>query len=203
MVGAVTSTLTCIIDVDALLPALSIALPAMVWFAPSPTSTGGVQLATPDSESPQVKVTVGLPVAMLYQPVTAGLPGVMVRVIVGFVLSMLIPLTVEESAVFPALSVQLPVLVTNWPAPSPLSVVPATVSVFTPDCTKPTSAQAKLTATSVLFQLWALANGTRLPVIIGFVLSILMPVTDAGSLTLSALSLNFPDAVWLIPSLLS
>src|SRR5437870_2880125 len=188
MVGAVTSTLTCIIDVDALLPALSIALPAMVWFAPSPTSTGGVQLATPDSESPQVKVTVGLPVAMLYQPVTAGLPGVMVRVIVGFVLSMLIPLTVEESAVFPALSVQLPLLVTNWPAPSPLKVAPATVFAFTPACTEPLSAQAKLTVTSVLFQPCALPNGERLPVITGLVLSMLIPVIDAESLTLSALS---------------
>src|SRR5438874_13375237 len=103
MVGAVTSTLMCIIDVDALFPALSIAVPAMVWFAPSPTSTGGVQLATPDSESPQVKVTVGLPVATLYQPVTAGIPGVMVRVIVGFVMSMLMPLSVEAAAILPAL----------------------------------------------------------------------------------------------------
>src|SRR5207244_13296564 len=139
MVGAVTSTLTCIIDVDALLPALSIALPAMVWFAPSPISTGGVQLATPDSESPQVKVTVGLPVATLYQPVTAGLPGVMVRVIVGFVLSMLMPLTVEESAEFPALSVQVPLLVTNWPAPSLLSVAPVTVLSVCHDWTAPHS----------------------------------------------------------------
>src|SRR5213592_1102211 len=152
MVGAVTSTLTCIIDGDALLPALSIALPAMVWFAPSPTSTGGVQLATPDSESPHVKVTVGLPVATLYQPVTAGLPGVMTRVIVGLVLSMLMPLTVEASAALPALSVQLPVLVTNWPAPSPLSVAPVTVLMLSPDWTDPASAQAKMTVTSVLFQ---------------------------------------------------
>src|SRR6266566_487984 len=129
MVGGVTSTLTCIIDVDALFPALSIAAPAMVWFAPSPTSTGGVQLATLDSESPQVKVTVGLPVATLYQPVTAGLPGVMVSTIVGLVLSTLMPLTVEESA-----------------------VVPATVLMLSPDWTDPASAQAKLTVTSVLFQ---------------------------------------------------
>src|SRR5882724_9841530 len=113
MLGAVASTLTCMIAVDAPLPALSMTVPEIVWFAPSPTSAGGVQLTTPDRVSPQVKVTVGLPVAMLYQPVTAGLPGVMVRVIVGFVLSMLMPLIEEESAVFPALSMQLPVLVTN------------------------------------------------------------------------------------------
>src|SRR5436309_11891416 len=108
MVGAVASTLTCMIAVDAPLPALSMTVPEIVWFAPSPTSTGGVQLTTPDSVSPQVKVTVGLPVAMLYQPVAAGLPGVIVRVMVGLVLSMLMPLTVEESAVLPALSVQTP-----------------------------------------------------------------------------------------------
>src|SRR2546421_1868060 len=186
MVGAVTSTLTCIIDVDALFPALSIAVPAMVWFAPSPTNTGSVQLANPDSESPQVKVTVGLPVATLYQPVTAGLPGVMVSTIVGLVLSMLMPITVEESAVFPALSVQLPLLVTNWPAPSLLSVAPVTVLMLSPDWTEPVSAQAKLAVTSVLFQPEGLASGVRLSVITGLGFSMSMAGTAAGMLDLSS-----------------
>src|SRR5207245_1267688 len=115
--------LTCIIEVDALFPALSIALPAMVWFAPSPTSTGGVQLATPDSESPQVKVTVGLPVATLYQPVTAGLPGVMVRVIMGVVLSMSMPVTDAGSLTLSALSLHVPDA--DWFVPSPLFVMGA------------------------------------------------------------------------------
>src|SRR3989442_7805231 len=166
MVGAVTSTLTCIIDVDALFPALSIAVPAMVWFAPSPTNTGSVQLANPDSESPQVKVTVGLPVAPLYQPVTAGLPGVMVSTIVGLVLSMLMPLTVEESAVFPALSVQLPLLVTNWPAPSLLSVAPVTVLMLSPDLTGPVSAQAQFAGTSAVLQPQVVCRGAPVSLII-------------------------------------
>src|SRR5207302_5255903 len=43
-----------------------------------------------------------------------------------------------------------------------------------PDCTGPASVHVKLTATLVLFQPWALADGVLLPVMTGFVVSILM-----------------------------
>src|SRR5690349_20944861 len=115
MVGAVTSTLRCMIEVEALLPALSIALPGSVWLAPSPTSTGAVQLATPERLSPQVNVTVGLPVLMLYQPVGAGETGAMLALIVGGVLSMLMLLTVALE-LLPATSVQL--VLRDWSVPS-------------------------------------------------------------------------------------
>src|SRR5205085_7110358 len=70
------------------------------------------------------------------------------------------------------LSTQLPVFVTDCPAPSELSVWPATVFVAIPDGTLPTSAQLKLTVTVVLFHPMALGAGERLPVITGLVLSI-------------------------------
>jgi hypothetical protein len=90
----------------------------------------------------------------------------------GGALSMLMPLTVTGSAAFPALSTQLPVLVTDCPAPSELSVWPATVFVAIPDGTLPTSAQLKFTVTLVLFHPVALSAGERLPVMTGLVLSI-------------------------------
>src|SRR5438132_1491560 len=93
-------------------------------------------------------------------------------VIDGGVLSMLIPLTVTGAAVFPALSVQVPVFVTDCPVPSALRVLPVTVFVSSPDCTLPTSVQLKLTVTSVLFQPLALGAGLREAVITGGVLSI-------------------------------
>src|SRR5262249_47281538 len=88
------------------------------------------------------------------------------------VLSMLIPLMVAGSAAFPAWSRQLPVLVTDCPTPSALSVWPATVFVAIPDGPLPASAQLKLTVTLVLFHPVALGAGERLPVMTGLVLSI-------------------------------
>src|SRR5262245_58008058 len=87
---------------------------------------------------------------------------------------MLMPLTVAGSAAFPALSRQLPVLVTDCPAPSALSVWPATVFVAIPDGALPASAQLKFTVTLVLFHPAALGAGERLPVMTGLVLSIWM-----------------------------
>src|SRR6266536_2438313 len=105
---------------------------------------------------------------------------------------MLMPLTVSGEAALPALSTQSPLLVTDWPVPSPLTVAPATVSVAMPDWTEPVSAQLKETATSVLFQPLAFASGLRLPLITGDVLSMLMPVTVAGEAALPALSMQSP-----------
>src|SRR5437660_12238321 len=100
---------------------------------------------------------------------------------------MLMPLTVDGSAALPALSRQLPVLVTEAFCTSAVNVCPATLLVSRPDSTAPVSAQVKFTVTSVLFQPLALAAGVRPPVITGLVLSI-FTVTLAVALALPALS---------------
>src|SRR3954470_9998133 len=58
IVGLVRSTLTGPMDVVAVLPATSTAVPAAVWLAPSLKTRGAVHDAMPDSESPQVNVPV-------------------------------------------------------------------------------------------------------------------------------------------------
>ena len=68
----------------------------------------------------QSKWTVTL---VLFQPLALGC-GLRLPLICGFVLSMLMPPTVAEEATFPALSTQTPLLVTDWPAPSPVTVSP-------------------------------------------------------------------------------
>src|SRR2546428_8690124 len=89
--------------------------------------------------------------SVLFQPL-AFAPGSRLPVITGDVLSMLMPPTVVGEAALPALSTQSPLLVTDWPAPSPLTVPPAKVSVAMPDWTEPLSAQLNETVTSLLFQ---------------------------------------------------
>src|SRR5213592_3325798 len=65
MVGLVLSMLTLTVVV-AVFPAVSTAVPVMVWLAPSSVRVTGVgQAAMPDNASPQVKVTVTSP---LFQP---------------------------------------------------------------------------------------------------------------------------------------
>src|SRR5439155_26225945 len=109
--------------------------------------------------------------------------GARLPTIAGLVLSILMLLTVASSAVLPALSVQLPLLVTDWFCPSVVTVPPDTWFVAMPDRL---SAQSNDTVTSVLFQPAALAAGVLLPVSTGFVLSMLMPLTVTGSATLPA-----------------
>src|SRR6266542_6036556 len=160
-----------------------------------------VSVAMPDCTEPvsaQVKETA---TSVLFQP-SAFASGSRLPLITGAVLSMLMPPTVAGEAALPALSTQLPLLVTDWPAPSPLTVAPATASVAMPDCTEPVSAQLKETVTSLLFQPWALASGSRLPLIVGAVLSMLMPPTVAGEAALPALSIQSPLLVkdWPLPS---
>src|SRR5262249_47698599 len=112
--------------------------------------------------------------------------GLTVHVTTGGVLSMLMLPTVAGSATLPALSMHVPVSVTDCPAPSVGTVWPVTVFVSSPDCTVPVSAQVKLTTTSVLFQS-LVAAGLRLSVITGFVLSI-HSETEPGDSVLPALS---------------
>src|SRR5690349_15647565 len=61
MVGDVLSMLMLTLA-DAVFPALSTAVPAAIWFAPSAFSVAGaVQVAMPDNASWQLKVTVTAP----------------------------------------------------------------------------------------------------------------------------------------------
>jgi len=103
--GACVCTLTVTFAV-AVLPATSVAVPVKFWFIPAVvTLIGDGQLATPDSVSEQVKVTVTGSVVLT--PVEFG-AGETEYVMTGGVVSMLtVALAV---AVFPALSVASPVM---------------------------------------------------------------------------------------------
>src|SRR5438552_8308980 len=151
--------------------------------------------------SAQLKETETL---VLFQPWPFA-RGLRLPLIAGDVLSMLMPSTVAGEAALPALSMQVPVFVRDWPLPSPLTVPPATVSVAMPDWTAPVSAQLKETATSVLFQPWEFACGLRLPLITGDVLSMLIPSRVVGEAALPALSMQVPVFVsdWPLPSLVT
>src|SRR3989475_6235957 len=139
--------------------------------------------------------------SVLFQPLAFAV-GSRLPLITGDVLSMLMPPTVAGEAALPALSMQSPLLTTDWPAPSPLTVAPARVSVAMPDCTEPLSVQLKETVTSLLFQPLAFASGSRLPLMCGDVLSMLIPPTVAGEAALPALSAQAPLLVtdWSVPS---
>ena len=108
---------------------------------------------------------------VLFQPAALAVELGAPKLNVGIVLSILMLLIVAGPLTFPALSLQVPVFVTDPFSSSVLTVAPATVLVAMPDCTAPVSAHAKLTVTSVLFQPFAFAAGDRLPVIIGGVRS--------------------------------
>lgn len=85
------------------LPARSVAVPLMIWLGASVlTVIGAGQVATPDSLSEQVKVTV---TSLLFHPAGLGW-GVTVGDRVGGVLSMLS--VTDVLAVFPALSTAVP-----------------------------------------------------------------------------------------------
>src|SRR5436309_5637665 len=104
MVGAVLSILIVVL-VEAMFPALSTAVPAAIWFAPSPFSrAGAVHVAMPERRSRQLKVTV---TAELFHP-KALARGVGLAEIVGTVLSRLMVTNAE--AVFPARSVAVPLM---------------------------------------------------------------------------------------------
>src|SRR5437764_11367686 len=96
---------------DAVLPALSVAVPLAVLAPFADRTTGSGQVATPDRASEQVKVTVTGPT---YQPLLPLTPLVTAPAMVGLVLS---SLTVTESVpTLPAVSFAVPL--TSWPAVS-------------------------------------------------------------------------------------
>src|SRR2546428_13847290 len=93
-----------------LLAALSVAVPLDGWPLASASVASAAQLWIPESVSAQLKCTV---TSLLYQPAALG-EVVAAPLIVGAVLSMLIPETVVL-ALLPALSVAVPVA--GWAAP--------------------------------------------------------------------------------------
>src|SRR2546429_5822154 len=118
-----------------------------------------IPLCPPPASPFSLNVTV---TSVLFQPATlaagafAGVGGL------GGVLSMLMPLTVEESAALPALSRQLPELVTEPLCTSDVTVCPAPLLASRPDSTAPVPAQVKFTVTSLSFQPFPLAADVRL-----------------------------------------
>jgi hypothetical protein len=108
MAGATVSTSMSVKSSEFELPALSVTDAETAWSAPSPSVTeDGHAAAKPERPSEQVKITVGAPVAALYQPLTAGEIGEMLALIVGTVVSTAMPETPFELEL-PALSVTDP-----------------------------------------------------------------------------------------------
>src|SRR5262245_14254299 len=126
---------------EAMLPALSTAVPAATWFAPSEFRVAGAgQVAIPERRSAQLKVTV---TAALFQPKVFG-AGAGLAEIVGLVLSRL--MVTEAEAVLPARSTAVPRMI--WLAPSVLTVAGAEQDAR-PEVL---SEQVNVTTTLVLFQ---------------------------------------------------
>src|SRR5437667_181253 len=191
--GLVLSIFTVTLAIALVLPALSVhvpltSVPLVSAVRPLPVVQLSIPLLIVPASPLSLKVTA---TSVLFQPLTLAAGALTAVGGLGGVLSILMPLTVEESAALPALSTQLPVLVTEAFCTSAVNVCPATVLVSRPDCTAPVSAQVKFTVTSVLFQPLPLGVGVRPPLICGLVLSLLHLIM-ATALALSALSLYLP-----------
>ena len=169
MVGATLSMFRPLTVVDRVLPALSVPEPVADRLVPSPfTVTGALHVPKPESPSVHVKFTV---TGALYQPLALGARSGAPET-VGPVRSMLMPLAPPD-AVLPARSET--VALTDWLAPSVLSV---TLAGQAPEARpEPPSAHVKCTATAPLYQPLALAAVVGAPVIVGAVLSMLIPDT--------------------------
>ncbi len=109
MLGGVRSIFIPIIVAEFVFPALSVQIPATDFPWPSADRANGLEdEATPDKESVHAKLTVTV---LLFQPLALA-EGDLLPIMVGGVRSMFMLPTVTR-AVFPALSVQVPV--TDWP----------------------------------------------------------------------------------------
>src|SRR5687768_4989233 len=108
---------------------------------------------------------------------------------------MSMPLTVADLEL-PALSVAVPV--TDWSAPSLLSVVLPTQVAMSDS----PSAQVKLTVTAALYQPFRSATRSGAPLMVGNTVSMSMSVTVAV-LVLPAASVAVPTTNWPAPSLLN
>src|SRR5712691_11549866 len=141
---------------EAVLPALSTAVPLTVWLAPSvPTTTVAGQVSIPERTSVHVNPAL---TGVLFQPLPLG-AGEPAPVIAGGALSML-SVTLAE-AILPALSTAVPV--TTCPAPS-VATVTGPVQLAMPEVA---SAQVNVTMTLVLFQPFAFGGGLAWAVIVG------------------------------------
>ena len=131
---------------------------------------GEVELDTPDNVSEHAKLTV---IVTLFQPFALAGED-LDPVMVGEVLSILIPPTVTETEL-PALSRQVPV------ADSPCPSAESNWGLEDESTPESASLHAKLTATLTLFQPLELGVGDALPVMIGLVRSMftLFTVADA------------------------
>src|SRR3712207_4808701 len=193
MTGFVLSMLTAAGSV-AVLPALSLTVPVTACALPSEvTVCGPVQLATPDSASEQVNVTVTF---SLFQP-SALAAGLWVWPMVGEVLSMP-KLTVCAASVLPAAStlqnfkVWLPSAVTGTLVPSTCAPPSSWWKVLaTPDSP---SFGTRVSVTSLLFH-----AGGAVTVVLGAVRSILTGA-DCAFVELPALSAAVALAVSAVPS---
>ena len=153
--GAVASSFT-IAETDAVLPALSTAVPETTCPAPSVlTATGEGHAAIPEPPSEQVKLTV---TGALFQPFVLG-GADRVAVMPGELLSIFNVTLVL--AVFPALFTAMPE--TTWPAPSVLTTT-GEGQVAMPELL---SEQVKVTVTAVLFHPFEFAAGVATALIVG------------------------------------
>jgi hypothetical protein len=171
IVGKVLSTLMSSTVADAELSALSYAVPLADWFAPSPRTTSGGQVFTPERASSQVKLTV---TSSLFKPF-AFAAGERCASIVGAVRSNLMPVT-DADVLLPALS-ETDTGPAPRSAPSPVIVESAgTVAGSTPERA---SDAVQWIVTSLMYQPSAVAGVVGAPERFGAVRSMLMSETVA------------------------
>src|SRR2546428_3599852 len=130
---------------------------------------------------------------LLYQPAALGVV-VATPLIVGAVLSILIP----ETVVLFLLLIRPPPRSPLFPSAPPVRCVASAAQLWIPESV---SAQLKRTVTSFLYQPAALGELVAAPLIVGAVLSMLIPETVVLAL-LPALSSAVPLADWAAPSAL-
>src|SRR2546425_1800908 len=189
------------------LPALSVAAPLVtLWFVPLVLMTASLgQLPIPEPAVPSarfgsvhVKCTVTRP---LYHGtelmVAAGLV-VIAPWTAGPFRSILMPLTEAAADALPALSASV-----TGPAPRllPSPVIKLSAGWVAASIPDRPSCPVQWIVTSSLYQPAALAGVVGAPPSVGFVLSMLKPLTVRLAL-LPALSVAVPTALWLAPSVL-
>src|SRR5439155_221987 len=124
--GFVLSIFTVTLAIALVLPALSVhvpltSVPLVSAVRPLPVVQLSIPLLIVPASPLSLKVTA---TSVLFQPLTLAAGALTAVGGLGGVLSMLMPLTVEESAALPALSRQLPVLVTEAFCTSAVNVCP-------------------------------------------------------------------------------
>jgi len=186
MVGFACSRFT-LADAVAEFPAMSVAVPETGWFAPSVENrVEEGQVAIPDNESLQVKLTV---TGLVSHPLEFG-AGERFGITVGGVLSSLI--TTVAVPVAPAASVTVPL--TGMVAPSvEMSCGEGQLVIGAPP-----GVQVKLTVTFVLFQPAELGPGEGVAMMVGGVFEIFSVICPDAELP--ATSVAVPFTTWPAPA---